>query len=84
MAPANCLGGWGVGSPCSEAAVHLRSGGPRAATRALLNTAKVMENNPVTLRLKEVETLERMAERIDKISVFGGLEQVLNGHVKLR
>ena len=28
-----------------------------AATRSLLNTAKVMENNPVALRLKELETL---------------------------
>lgn len=55
-----------------------------AATRSLLNTAKVMEDNPVALRLKELETLERVAERIDKISVFGGLDQVLNGLVKIR
>jgi regulator of protease activity HflC (stomatin/prohibitin superfamily) len=55
-----------------------------AATRSLLNTAKVMEDNSVALRLKELETLERVAERIDKISVFGGLDQVLNGLVKLR
>ncbi len=55
-----------------------------AATRSLLNTAQVMEDNPVALRLKELETLERVAERIDKISVFGGLDQVLNGLVKLR
>jgi len=55
-----------------------------SATRSLLNTAKVMEDNPVALRLKELETLERVAERIDKISVFGGLDHVLNGLVKLR
>jgi regulator of protease activity HflC (stomatin/prohibitin superfamily) len=55
-----------------------------AATRSLLNTAKVMEGNPVALRMKELETLERVAERIDKISVFGGLDQVLNGLVKIR
>ena len=55
-----------------------------AATRSLLNTAKVMEDNPVALRMKELETLERVAERIDKISVFGGLDQVLNGLVKMR
>jgi regulator of protease activity HflC (stomatin/prohibitin superfamily) len=54
-----------------------------AATRSLLNTAKVMEDNPVALRLKELETLERISERIDKISVFGGLDQVLNGLVKI-
>ncbi len=55
-----------------------------AATRSLLNTAKVMEENPVALRLKELETLEKIAERIDRISVFGGLDQVLNGLVSLK
>jgi regulator of protease activity HflC (stomatin/prohibitin superfamily) len=55
-----------------------------AATRSLLNTAKLMEDNPIALRMKELETLERVAERIDKISVFGGLDGVLNGLVKLR
>jgi hypothetical protein len=43
-----------------------------------------MEDNPTALRLKELETLERVAERIDKISVYGGLDSVLNGLVKLR
>ncbi|HAK9754101.1 TPA: slipin family protein [Escherichia coli] len=55
-----------------------------AAMRSLLNTAKVMENNPVALRLKELETLERVAERIDNISVFGGLDQVLHGLVNIK
>jgi regulator of protease activity HflC (stomatin/prohibitin superfamily) len=55
-----------------------------SATRSLLNTAKVMEDNPVALRLKELETLERVAARIDRISVFGGLDQVLNGLVSLK
>ena len=55
-----------------------------AATRSLLNTAKVMEGSPLALRMKELETLERVAERIDKISVVGGLDQVLNGLVKLK
>ena len=55
-----------------------------AATRSLLNTAKVMEENPTALRLKELETLERVAERIDRISVFGGLDQVLNGLVSIK
>ncbi|MFC3626555.1 slipin family protein [Vogesella amnigena] len=53
------------------------------ATRSLLNTARVMEDNPTALRLKELETLERLAERIDKISVIGGLDQLLNGLVKI-
>jgi regulator of protease activity HflC (stomatin/prohibitin superfamily) len=55
-----------------------------SATRSLLNTAKVMEDNPVALRLKELETLERIAERIDKISVFGGLDGVLNALSKVK
>ncbi|MBR7962260.1 slipin family protein [Burkholderia vietnamiensis] len=55
-----------------------------AATRSLLNTAKVMEENPTALRLKELETLERVAGRIDRISVFGGLDQVLNGLVSIK
>jgi regulator of protease activity HflC (stomatin/prohibitin superfamily) len=55
-----------------------------AATRSLMNTAKLMEDNPTALRMKELETLERVAERIDKISVFGGLDGVLNNLIKIR
>ena len=54
-----------------------------SATRSLLNTAKVMEDNPVALRLKELETLERVTEKIDKISVFGGLEGLLKDLVRI-
>lgn len=53
------------------------------AMRSLHNTAKMMENNPTLLRLKELEALERVTERIDKISVYGGLDGVLNDLVKL-
>jgi hypothetical protein len=49
-----------------------------------MNTAKLMEDNPTALRMKELETLERVAERIDKISVFGGLDGVLNNLIKIR
>ena len=55
-----------------------------AATRSLLNTARVMEDNPIALRLKELETLEKVTEKIDKISVFGGLDAVLKDLVKIR
>ena len=55
-----------------------------AATRSLLNTAKMMEDNPTALRLKELETLEKVTEKIDKISVFGGLDGVLKDLVKIR
>ena len=55
-----------------------------SATRSLLNTAKVMEDNPTALRLRELETLEKVAEKIEKISVFGGLDSVLKDLVKIR
>ena len=55
-----------------------------AATRSLLNTAKVMEDSPIALRLKELEALEKVTEKIDKISVFGGLEGLLKDLVKIR
>ncbi|MDH2431434.1 slipin family protein [Pokkaliibacter sp. MBI-7] len=54
-----------------------------AATRSLHNTAKMLENNPVLLRLKELEALERVAERINHLNVYGGLDQVMNGLVTL-
>ncbi len=45
-----------------------------ASTRSLLNTAKLMEENPVLMRLKELEYLERICERVDSISVAGGAD----------
>lgn len=47
-----------------------------AATRSLLNTAKLLEDNPILLRLKELEASERIAEKIGSISVTGGLESL--------
>ena len=55
-----------------------------SATRSLLNTAKVMENNPIALRLKEMETLEKISEKIDHLNVVGGLDQVLHGLVNIQ
>ena len=54
------------------------------ATRSLLNTAKVMEANAVALRLKELETLEKITEKIGTISVYGGLDSVLNDLVRMK
>ena len=54
------------------------------ATRSLLNTAKVMEDNPVALRLKELETLEKVTEKVGNLSVYGGLDGVLNELVRLK
>jgi regulator of protease activity HflC (stomatin/prohibitin superfamily) len=53
------------------------------ATRSLHNTAKVMEGNPVLLRLKELEILEKITARINTLNVYGGLEGVMNDLVKL-
>jgi regulator of protease activity HflC (stomatin/prohibitin superfamily) len=55
-----------------------------AATGSPLNTAKVMEDNPVALRLKGLQTLEAATEKIDEISVFGGFRGVLKHLVKIR
>jgi len=48
-----------------------------AATRSLLNTARLMEENPTLLRLKELETLEKVTEKVGSLTVYGGLEGVL-------
>jgi regulator of protease activity HflC (stomatin/prohibitin superfamily) len=54
------------------------------AMRSALNTARLMEESPTLMRLKELETLEKVTEKIDKLTVFGGLDGVLNQLVKLR
>jgi regulator of protease activity HflC (stomatin/prohibitin superfamily) len=55
-----------------------------AATRSLLNTAKLMEDNPLLVRLKELETLEKIADKVEKITVVGGVEALLDRTVTLR
>lgn len=42
-----------------------------ASTRSLLNTAKLMEDNPMLFKLKEMEYVEKIAEKITNISVNG-------------
>lgn len=54
-----------------------------AATRSLLNTAKLMDENPTLLRLKELEMLEKVTEKVDRLTVFGGLDGVLQDTVKI-
>lgn len=53
------------------------------ATRSLLNTAKVMAENPVMLRLKELEALETIAGKVDKLTVMNGTSGLMNDLVKL-
>ena len=43
-----------------------------AATRSLLNTAKLMEDNPLLLRLKELESLEKLVEKVGRIDLSTG------------
>lgn len=50
-----------------------------ASTRSLLNTAKLMDQNPTLYRLKELEYLERICENVSNITLMGGgnlLEQL--------
>lgn len=54
------------------------------ATRSLLNTAKLIEDSPTLMRLKELEALEKVTEKIDKLTVFGGLDGVLKQLVSLK
>lgn len=48
-----------------------------AATRSSLNTAKLMENNPILMRLKEFEILTEIAQKVGAIQVVGGLQALL-------
>jgi regulator of protease activity HflC (stomatin/prohibitin superfamily) len=59
-----------------------------AATRSLLNTAKLMEENPLLLRLKELESLERLMEKVGRIDLHAGdgqgLDALLTRLVRLK
>jgi regulator of protease activity HflC (stomatin/prohibitin superfamily) len=49
-----------------------------SATRSLLNTAKLMEDNPLLLRLKELESIERLVEKVGRIDLHAGEGQGLD------
>ena len=53
------------------------------ATRSLHNTAKLMEGNPTLLRLKELEVLENITENIQELKIYGGLDGLMSGTVRL-
>jgi regulator of protease activity HflC (stomatin/prohibitin superfamily) len=59
-----------------------------AATRSLLNTAKLMEENPLLLRLKELESLERLVEKVGRIDLHAGegagLDALLSKLVRMK
>jgi regulator of protease activity HflC (stomatin/prohibitin superfamily) len=48
-----------------------------AATRSLMNTAKLMEDNTMLMKLKEMEYMEKIADKIGEITINGG-NQVLD------
>jgi regulator of protease activity HflC (stomatin/prohibitin superfamily) len=53
-----------------------------AATRNMANTARVVADNPMLMRLKELETLEKVAAQIDEVRLVigdGGLKALLPG-----
>ena len=54
------------------------------ATRSLLNTARLVEESPTLMRLKELEALEKVTEKIGKLTVFGGLDGVLKQLVTMK
>ena len=59
-----------------------------AATRSLLNTARLMEDNPLLLRLKELEALEKLVEKVGRIDLHtgggaAGLEALLKNLYRL-
>lgn len=47
-----------------------------AATRNMANTAKVIAENPVLMRLKELETMKEIAEKIDELKLVMGTEGI--------
>jgi hypothetical protein len=51
-----------------------------AAVRSQANTAKLLEGNPTLMRLRELEALERIADKAKLNVVLGekGLEKIVN------
>jgi regulator of protease activity HflC (stomatin/prohibitin superfamily) len=54
------------------------------ATRSLLNTARIMAENPVMLRLKELEALSEIAGKVERLTIHNGTAGLMNDIVKLR
>jgi regulator of protease activity HflC (stomatin/prohibitin superfamily) len=54
-----------------------------AETRALLNTAKVMADNPAMMRLKELEALESISAKVGTLTVHSGTKGLMEDLVSL-
>ncbi len=52
--------------------------------RALANTARQLEGNPMMARLKELEALQSVSSSINTLNVYDGLEGVMGQLVQLR
>jgi hypothetical protein len=55
-----------------------------AATRSLANTARVMADNPVLLRLKELDAMKEIAGNIDEVRLVvgsDGLDKLLTAQL---
>lgn len=47
-----------------------------AATRSQANTARMMENNPTLLRLKELETIKEIAGSVQNLTIVAGADNL--------
>lgn len=55
-----------------------------AETRTLLNTAKVMADNPAMMRLKELEALESISEKVGSLTIHSGTKGLMEDIVSLK
>ena len=47
-----------------------------ASTRSLLNTARLMDENATLYKLKELEYVERICEKVGNININGGSDEL--------
>ena len=56
---------------------QLKVEGQELMTRNMANTAKVIADNPVLMRLKELETMKEIAGQIDELKLVLGGETLM-------
>ena len=54
-----------------------------ASTRSLLNTSKLLEKNPILMRLKELETLENLIEKVGTVNISNWVDWFLKDFLKI-
>jgi len=55
-----------------------------AATRSLLNTAKLMKDNEMLAKLKELEALEKITQNVETLNIYGGFDQFMKNSINLK